>query len=72
MGAIESLAEMPRRCPAIPEAGEFQEELRQLHHFSHRIVFAADDPTMTVTVLRVYHAARDRLRDLGRIRLGGS
>ncbi len=62
VAAIYSLEEMPQRCPVIPEAGEFNVELRHLVFRSHRIIFRIDAEASVVTVLRVYHGARRKLR----------
>lgn len=61
--AVNSLEELPGRCPTIPEAKHFPGELRHLLYASHRIIFEVE-PGL-VTVLRVYHGARKALR-LGR------
>ena len=62
VSAIYSLEEMPLRCPTIPGADAFPFQLRHLIYHSHRIVFRLDQPRKTVTVLRVYHGSRRRLR----------
>jgi len=62
VSAIYSLEEMPLRCPRIPEAGEFLFQLRHLIYHSHRIIFQLDRTSKTVTVIRIYHGSRKRLR----------
>jgi plasmid stabilization system protein ParE len=61
LDAIDSLEEMPLRCPPIPEIDDFEETLRHLLYYSHRIVFRVNEMTKTVVVLRIYHAARKTL-----------
>jgi len=61
LDAIDSLDEMPERCPPIPEIDEFEEKLRHLLYYSHRIVFRINEAAKTVVVLRTYHAARKTL-----------
>lgn len=62
---LVSLQEMPKRCPQAAEAAALGLELRELHYYSHRIIFRVQDNT--VEVLRVYHSARAPLdlADLG-------
>lgn len=57
--AIDSLQEMPRRCPVAPENDVFEEEIRQLIHGSYRILFTIDGSE--VHVLHVRHGARRHL-----------
>lgn len=54
--AIQSLAEMPARCPLAPENGWLGLEIRQHVVASHRILFTID--SRTVRVLHIRHAAR--------------
>jgi plasmid stabilization system protein ParE len=58
--AILSLAEMPLRCPVVPERQLFPFEVRHLLYGGkphvYRIVFAVED--QTVYVLHVWHARR--------------
>jgi plasmid stabilization system protein ParE len=61
ISAIFSLEELPLRCPLIPEAAEFPVDLRHLIFHSHRIIFKVDEHLMLVTVVRVYHGARERI-----------
>jgi plasmid stabilization system protein ParE len=67
--AVESLAEMPGRCPLAPENRHFEREVRQLLYGrggnTYRILFtileaAGDDPPV-VRVLHVRHAAQQPL-----------
>jgi plasmid stabilization system protein ParE len=62
VSAIYSLEEMPLRCPTIPEAGEFPSPLRHLIYHSHRIIFRLDRASKTVSIVRIYHGSRKRLR----------
>ena len=59
--AIHSLRDRPRRCPIVPEATEFEAELRHLIYYSHRIIFRVDPRDTEVTVLRIYHGSRKQL-----------
>jgi plasmid stabilization system protein ParE len=59
--AVFSLEELPSRCPLIPEATQFTNELRHLIYHSHRIIFLSDPAETTVDVLRIYHGSRKRL-----------
>lgn len=52
VSAVFSLADLPSRCPLIPEAGDFPFELRHLIFYSHRIVFRLDEARKTVEILR--------------------
>ncbi len=59
---ILSLDMMPRRFAAIPEAANFDEDIRDVLHHFHRIVYVVRDETMTVQVIRVWHVARRDFR----------
>jgi plasmid stabilization system protein ParE len=68
--AIESLAEMPARCPLARERGYFEEEVRQLLYGRgrsvYRILFVIHDAAgeadeATVRILHVRHAAQQAL-----------
>jgi plasmid stabilization system protein ParE len=63
IAAIFTLEELPTRCPLIPEASEFQFELRHLIYRSHRVIFRVDKQRKTVMVLRIYHGSRRELRE---------
>lgn len=56
---ISDLSEMPRRYALAPEAEELGSELRQFHHYSHRVIFRVRNDA--VEILRVYHGARHAL-----------
>lgn len=58
--AIDSLEQMPRRCPLAPENSAFEEEIRHLIHGSYRILFTIDE--QEVHVLHVRHGARQHLK----------
>lgn len=62
--AIETLREFPDRCPLAPESEIFERKLRELHfgigiHPTHRILFTISGDL--VSILRVRHAAQDKL-----------
>lgn len=63
MAAVDSLAEMPRRCGLAPEAGELGFELRQLLYGRkrgrYRILFIIE--RRTVKILHIHHSARQPL-----------
>lgn len=70
--AIESLSQMPSRCPFAPENGMLDRPIRQLlyRHGSttYRILFivieAAEDAPGLVRVIRVRHGAQQHLNEL--------
>lgn len=66
--AIMTLADMPARCPVIPEADELGSPVRHLLYGKrtaiYRIVFdiqEASEEGPRVRVLRIWHGARDRI-----------
>jgi plasmid stabilization system protein ParE len=59
--AIGGLSEMPERYSVIPEQTHFSIELRQVIHYSHRVIFHVNEAKRTVHVLRVFHSHRDGL-----------
>jgi plasmid stabilization system protein ParE len=61
VSAVFSLADLPSRCPLIPEIDDFPFELRHLIFYSHRIVFRLDEVGKTVEILRVYHGSRKKI-----------
>jgi plasmid stabilization system protein ParE len=58
---LDSLSEMPSRCPMVPECGVLDMELRHLitgkRAGRYRIVFSIDEATQDVHVLTVRHRA---------------
>jgi hypothetical protein len=62
MTAVDTLEDLPARCPHIPEQKDFRAPLYQLLHASHRIIFRIDNNV--VRVLRVYHSALRPLKTL--------
>lgn len=63
--AIDTLSQMPQRCPRARESDAYPGELRELHFTigrrpTHRILFAIEGET--VFVLRVRHTSQRDLR----------
>ncbi|MGE0378526.1 MAG: type II toxin-antitoxin system RelE/ParE family toxin [Planctomycetaceae bacterium] len=63
--AIDTLRELPDRCPLAPETDLYPSGLRELHFGigrrpTHRIIFTIEGTT--VVVLRVRHSAQRDLR----------
>jgi plasmid stabilization system protein ParE len=58
--AIDSLGEMPERCPLAPEASFFKQEVRHLILGSYRILFTVGE--RHVRVMTVRHSSRKPLR----------
>jgi plasmid stabilization system protein ParE len=54
-----SLNTFPNRCPLAPESGALGEDVRQLLHGAHRLLFVVDEDV--VTILHVRHGARQPL-----------
>ena len=65
MNALDSLEQNPDRCPLAEEAEELHVELRELLYRRQRTVYRVlfTITGTTVDVLRVRHAAQDRLTD---------
>jgi len=66
--AIRTLADMPTRCPVIPEADELGRPVRHLLYGKrtgvYRIIFdiqEASEEVPRVRVLRIWHGVRDAL-----------
>jgi len=63
LAAIRSLVNNPERCPVADEAADLGIDLRELLHGrrrnTYRILFTIEG--QTVNILRVRHAAQDRL-----------
>ncbi len=66
--AIRTLADMPARCPVIPEADELGRPVRHLLYGKrtgvYRIIFdiqEASEEGPRVRVLRIWHGARDHI-----------
>ncbi len=65
--AIESLSQMPKRCPLARENKYFSQEIRQLLYGrgrnSYRILFTLveSDEMATVRILHIRHAAQQTL-----------
>ena len=60
--AIDTLETMPDRCPLIREHDAFEEQVRNLLFYSHRIIFTINEGTETVQVHAFRHAAQDEIR----------
>ena len=60
---IETLETMPERFGVIRESAVFSVELRELIHFSHRVIFTIDESNRTVRVVAVLHGAKDSLNE---------
>ncbi|MBI4602849.1 MAG: type II toxin-antitoxin system RelE/ParE family toxin [Planctomycetes bacterium] len=58
--AMQSMAEMPERCPLAPESRTFGREIRQLLYGNYRILFTVE--ATAVHVAHVRHGARRPLR----------
>ncbi|MBS1717829.1 MAG: type II toxin-antitoxin system RelE/ParE family toxin [Armatimonadetes bacterium] len=63
---IFSLSDNPRKFALIEEAEELGAEIRDVLHYSHRIVYRVREDEQVVEILRVYHGARKPIsnRDL--------
>ena len=64
--AIESLSQMPKRCPLARENHHFSQEIRQLlygrGHNSYRILFAiVEEKIPTVRILHIRHASQQTI-----------
>ena len=59
---VYSLRTMPERCSLIRENDAFEEDVRQLLHFSHRIIFTVDEDQSLVKVHAIRHAAQAELK----------
>lgn len=66
--AIRTLADIPARCPVIPEADELGRPVRHLLYGKrpgvYRIIFDIQDVSEEgprVRVLRIWHGTRDRI-----------
>lgn len=59
---IDTLETMPQRCGLIRENNAFEEDVRELLHYSHRIIFTVDDDQSLVKVHAVRHAAQDDIQ----------
>ena len=71
--AIKTLSENPERCSLAAENEHTQKEIRQLlfgvsQKTTHRILFYVDGNS--VTVFRVLHVARAKIRDVDLASLG--
>lgn len=60
LAAIQSLEEMPRRCPMAREARAVKCEIRQHHFGVYRILFTIRESE--VRVLHIRHGARRTMR----------
>jgi len=58
--AIDSLGEMPQRCPLAPEAKYFKQEVRHLILGAYRILFTVDERNVRVMTIR--HVSRKPLK----------
>jgi len=65
--AIQSLSNLPLRCPAAPERRKNGQPLRHLLYGNrpnlYRVIFAINKRTRTITVLTVRHGAMDAFQE---------
>lgn len=59
---ITALDSMPHRCGVIRENQSFDEELRELLFYSHRIIIHVDEENSQVNILSVRHGFKDDLK----------
>jgi plasmid stabilization system protein ParE len=59
---VYSLQTMPERCGLIRENDAFEEDVRQLLHLSHRIIFTVHEDQSLVKVHAIRHAAQEELK----------
>ena len=60
LAAVDTLEEMPARCPLAPEAQFFKEEVRHLLYDAYRLIFVIDE--RHVRILSVRHASRQPMK----------
>ncbi|MBI4827141.1 MAG: type II toxin-antitoxin system RelE/ParE family toxin [Nitrospirae bacterium] len=53
---INSLEQLPLRCPVIPESQELAKEYRHIIYGDYRTIFRID--ALTILILRVIHSSR--------------
>ena len=58
---LKKLADFPKSLPLIPEQHHHRIEIRQFIYHSHRVIFSVDEQKEIVSVLRIYHGAREPL-----------
>jgi toxin ParE1/3/4 len=62
---FNTLADMPQRCPKLPEAGDTRRDLRQLLYGRkpnvYRILFEIDETTGKVRIFGIRHGAQKPL-----------
>lgn len=56
---IDTLETMPSRCAMIREKEAFDEEVRELLYYSHRIIFSVEEAKALVSVHAFRHSAQD-------------
>lgn len=56
--AVAELKRSPLTFSRIPEEFEGSERLREVHRYSHRIIYSVDEDRKVVHVLRIYHSSR--------------
>ena len=59
---IDSLAEMPGKYQILDDDFSTSLEIRSAKYHSHRVLFHMDEQSNVVTVLRIFHYARDLKR----------
>jgi len=64
---VGRLEELPFRFAIIPEVKSAGVPCRSCFYHSHRIIYRVDESSKTIYILRVYHSAREPLKedDLG-------
>lgn len=58
---LDTLETMPERFGVIQENDAFDVELREMLHFSHRVIFTVDHDRQVVRIVAVRHGAQDAM-----------
>lgn len=61
---IFSLSDMPKRFSNVPESNALVGDVRDMLHYSHRIVYRVKESEQVVEILRVWHGARRGLDEI--------
>jgi plasmid stabilization system protein ParE len=59
---MNPVRQLPLGFSIIPEQPDNDPVYRQIHYFSHRVIYRFDADTDTVHIIAVWHSARDGFR----------
>ena len=62
LARLSDLADQPMAYDLNPEASPLGRDLRSFNHYSHRVIYEANEGGSRISVIRLYHGSRAPLK----------